>query len=124
MTSVTFPDSVCYIGCFAFSYCSLTSIELGNGVKESDYCAFENRWDGSGHVIPEHPVTIYYPSGNPTWTVEAKLLIADNATWIAVPQDSQDPEVPGDLDGVEGVSEDDAIYLLQHVLMPDLFPLR
>jgi hypothetical protein len=29
----------------------------------------------------------------------------------------------GDLDGVEGINVDDAIYLLQHVLMPDLFPI-
>lgn len=33
------------------------------------------------------------------------------------------PVPSGDLDGVEGVSEDDAIYLLQAVLMPDLFPV-
>ena len=32
--------------------------------------------------------------------------------------------VPGDLDGVEGISEDDAIYLLQHVLMPEFFPVE
>ena len=33
------------------------------------------------------------------------------------------PYVPGDLDGVEGISEDDAVYLLQAILMPDFFPL-
>ena len=32
--------------------------------------------------------------------------------------------VTGDLDGVEAISEDDAIYLLQHVLMPDFFPVE
>lgn len=31
--------------------------------------------------------------------------------------------VPGDLDGIEGTDEDDAVYLLQHVLMPELFPV-
>lgn len=30
---------------------------------------------------------------------------------------------PGDLDSVEGVNEDDVIYLLQHLLMPEEFPL-
>ena len=30
---------------------------------------------------------------------------------------------PGDLDGILGVDIDDAIYLLQHALMPDLFPV-
>ena len=29
----------------------------------------------------------------------------------------------GDLDGIEGIDEDDAVYLLQHILMPDLFPV-
>ena len=32
--------------------------------------------------------------------------------------------LPGDLDGRNGVTEDDAIYLLQYVLMPDLFPIE
>ena len=31
--------------------------------------------------------------------------------------------VPGELDGVEGVNEDDVIYLLQHLLMPGDFPV-
>jgi hypothetical protein len=32
--------------------------------------------------------------------------------------------VIGDLDGVAGVTEDDAIYLLRHVLMPSQFPVN
>lgn len=32
-------------------------------------------------------------------------------------------ELVGDLDGMNDVSEDDAIYLLQHVLMSDMFPV-
>ena len=35
--------------------------------------------------------------------------------------DQPGDEVPGDLDGVPGVDEDDAIYLLQSILMPNLF---
>jgi len=35
-----------------------------------------------------------------------------------------DEAVTGDLDGVAGVNEDDAIYLLQYVLMPQLFPVE
>lgn len=31
--------------------------------------------------------------------------------------------IPGDVDGSEAVNEDDAIYLLQHILMPGMFPL-
>ena len=30
---------------------------------------------------------------------------------------------PGDLDGILGVNEDDAVYLLQHILMSELFPV-
>ena len=30
----------------------------------------------------------------------------------------------GDIDGLMGITEDDAIYLLQHVLMPGLFPVE
>ena len=32
--------------------------------------------------------------------------------------------VVGDLDGVDGVTEDDAVYLLQSILMPDFFPVE
>lgn len=33
-------------------------------------------------------------------------------------------EEPGNMDGTGGINEDDAIYLLQHVLMPEMFPIR
>ena len=36
----------------------------------------------------------------------------------------QPPITPGDLDGEEGINEDDAIYLLQHVLMPGSFAVN
>ena len=36
---------------------------------------------------------------------------------------SLDDSLVGDLDGVPGVAVDDAVYLLQHVLMPELFPV-
>jgi hypothetical protein len=33
-------------------------------------------------------------------------------------------ELVGDLDGINDLNEDDAVYLLQHVLMPELFPVE
>lgn len=48
-------------------------------------------------------------------------------TETEVPGEPDVPEItvtPGDLDGVEGVNEDDAIYLLRYVLMPEMFPVQ
>ena len=33
-------------------------------------------------------------------------------------------EEPGNMDGTGNIDEEDAIYLLQHVLMPEMFPIR
>ena len=48
--------------------------------------------------------------------------------WFATVGKEQTPVQPpittGDLDGVEGINEDDAIYLLQHVLMPESFAVN
>jgi hypothetical protein len=32
--------------------------------------------------------------------------------------------VPGDMDGNNMVNEEDAIYLLRHILVPDLYPVQ
>ena len=32
--------------------------------------------------------------------------------------------VPGDMDGNDMVNEEDAIYLLRHILVPDLYPVQ
>jgi hypothetical protein len=67
------------------------------------------------------------------------VQIRDGALWTAVdelPPTPEDPDVPdvpdvpdeplviGDVDGNDVVDTDDAIYLLQHVLMSDLFQVQ
>lgn len=62
------------------------------------------------------------------------VQIRDGALWTAddpavdeLPPTPEEPEVPvviGDVDGNGAVDTDDAIYLLQHVLMPEVFPVQ
>ena len=61
-------------------------------------------------------IYVLYTGGNGTYY---QLVILDES-WTSV--EPEEP-LPADLDGNYVVNEDDAIYLLQHVLMPDFFPL-
>ena len=93
LTAVRIPASVTYIGYSAFESC--------NALKDVYYTGTEAQWSeieiGWG-CEPLKAATVHFETEMPMGT-------------------------KGDLDGIEGVSVDDAIYLLQHVLMPELFPV-
>lgn len=59
----------------------------------------------------------------------------DDGNWISLtyvtldevapePEPEPEPNPAADIDGNGKIDEDDAIYLLQHILMPDVFPLE
>ena len=199
----TVPDTVTKLRDSAFSGCaSLTGIVFqGDAPTIFD----EDNWEAP-ILIPDIPVTVYYPADNATWTQAVKTRFANRATWISarpyqilegadavagkdvaaisigtngnsadfagvmvgdipvsadsctvstgdnmtvtLPRAVLDTlpagthslyvlfadglaqttltitgDLAGDLDGIPGVDTDDAIYLLQHVLMPELFPV-
>jgi len=57
-------------------------------------------------------------------TYNPEDMFANPAGTLVVTAEFEAPYIVGDVDGNEDVSIDDAIYLLQHVLMPDQFPVE
>jgi hypothetical protein len=43
---------------------------------------------------------------------------------VTPPEEEEPQGIPGDMDGNEVVNEDDAIYLLRHVLFPDMYVIQ
>jgi len=66
---------------------------------------------------------VYYAGSEADW--EKIIIAADNDPLLqATIHYSQTADGQGDVDGVPGVDVDDAVYLLQHVLMPGQFPVE
>ena len=137
------PETVTKIATHAFYSCTnLTAIVLPQGVtalEEGAFWACENLTEVT---IPASVTTIgdwafcataltdvYYGGTEAQWQqIHIGDIMNDELTsatihYTEVPEQPEIPEVPGDLDGVPGISEDDAIYLLQAILMPDMFPI-
>ena len=112
--SYTVPEGVQTIGDSAFYVCEkLTSVTIPNSVQTIDE---------DGFCLCAGLTDVYYAGTEEQWnTIEIgegnESLLEATIHFEAETSDA----VPGDLDGVEGISEDDAIYLLQAILMPDLF---
>ena len=97
LKEIYLPATVTAIGQYAFSYCTgLMDVYYGGTQAQWQSISME---EGSEEYL--NNATIHYQAQRPVYT-----------------------GTPGELDGVEGVSEDDAIYLLQSILMPDLFPIE
>ena len=115
LVSVTIPDSVTSIGSFAFDLCySLTTVTIGSGLTTIGDIAF------NGFRITD----VYYNGTEAAWgriEIGTGNEALTNATIHFLGMDSP---VFGDLDGDGHITEDDAIYLLQHVLMPDMFQVE
>lgn len=85
----------------------------------------DTQWSDSDPVVAEATITVaagdeiqlivntYDPTG---WDTPAGTITFTAEFTVAY--------VVGDLDGVEGVDEADAIYLLQHILMPQTFQVE
>ena len=67
----------------------------------------------------EQDIYVLYTGGNGTYY---QLVILDES-WTDLASENPSDTVLADLDGNNIVDEDDAVYLLQHVLMPDVFPV-
>jgi len=133
LTSVTIPSGVPEINYGTFLYCeSLISVSIPVSVTEIWESAFEDC---------TNLTDVYYAGTEAAWSaveigelneclLEAKLHFGtempdtpDVPDVPDVPDIPVAPGTPGELDGNGRVDVDDAIYLLQHVLMPQLFPV-
>ena len=100
LKKVVIPDSVTSIGDMCFSNCtSLEEVHIGSGVKKIDAGPFDLctslkrvyfygdapvvRHDTLTEELSETVFTAYYPSGNETWTADARKSYGDNITWFA-----------------------------------------
>ena len=114
LVSVEFPDSVTSIGAFAFDLCySLTTVYIGRGLTTVGNYAF------NGFRITD----VYYNGTEAQWEQIEIGTGNDPLTNATIHFLGTDSPAPGDVDGSGSVNEDDAIYLLQAVLMPNLFPI-
>jgi hypothetical protein len=102
------------IGDWAFHNCtSLTSITIPDSITSIGYNAF-NYCDN---------LTDVYYTGSQEEAAEIEIGQYNdpllNAAWMY----EWKPYTPGDLDGVEGVTDADAVYLLYHTFVPGLYPV-
>ena len=114
LISATIGDGVTTIGDYAFSFCyGLTSVTIGDSITVIGNAAF---------VACNSLKTVYYAADRDKWDQisigEANERLTNARIYFA-----GEKPVSGDLDENQAVDEDDAIYLLQHLLMPDDFPV-
>lgn len=93
---IELPEGLIAIEGFAFAYCeSLESIELPDSVESIGWCSFYGcssldsiSFFGNAPTIGEDAfdevvATIYYPTGNETWTEDVMLDYGGILTWVA-----------------------------------------
>ena len=143
--SYTIPDSTQSIGEWAFCDSdNLNVVTIGNSVQIIGYGAFQDCDRLTTVTIPGSVQTIdsgafqscdrladvYYEGTQAQWnTVEigrsnGSLQEATIHFHIEIPDIPAEPGAPGNLDGNNFINEDDAIYLLQAILMPEMFPVK
>jgi len=118
LTAVTIPENVQVLEEYLFDHCfKLSSVTIPAGVKNIKTGAFSD-CDALSDV--------YYAGSKTQWdqvSIGEENEALKTATVHFGEGSSEISGTPGDLDGVNGVNVDDAIYLLQHVLMSGLFPI-
>lgn len=139
LSGIVIPDSVTTLGSCAFYECAgLAEVTIGNGIAAITDGAFQGcsamkkvtmgcsvRNIGEDAFLEcESLADVYYAGTEAQWN---QISIGEgnedltSATIHFNWSQPEQPEEPGDLDGAAGISEDDAIYLLQYILLPDLF---
>ena len=133
--SYTAPGSVLQVGGGAFKYCyELTDVVFGNNLTQLCDMAFYGSGVLNSITLPVSlqsvgwwafqdcwPNVVYYTGTREQWAqVEIDDSGNDSLTYANIVYEHV-AYTPGDLDGAEGVNEDDVIYLLQYLLMPGDF---
>jgi hypothetical protein len=141
------PDSVTKIESYAFANCNnLKEVSLSKNLtilEESVFAGcynikkifipknlmlikkynFEADWNGT------HLTDIYYEGTEEEWNLLADGYILEgneglnNAT-IHYNSAALPAYIPGDIDGVEGITDRDAIHLLYYIFAPETYPLH
>ena len=114
LTEITIPDSIINIGSYAFSDCSgLKTVIISEGVKHIGEGTF------SGCIALEE---VLYKGTEEQW-MEIAIGNGNEELFNAQIVYNYIDFVAGDLDGVEGVTDADAVYLLYHTFVPGLYPV-
>ena len=114
LRSVTICEGIATIAVYAFYRCTLlTEVTVPESVTSIEAGVFS---------FCQNLADVYYAGTKTQWDCVA---IGDSNKYLnsATVHFARTDILPGDLDGVEGVNEADAIYLLQHVLLPGQFRL-
>ena len=140
LTSVVLPDSVLVIGPHAFENCYyLESVYAGKGVQIVWDSAFAH-CAGLKKVmlgdkllrIADYAFTncpqladLYYLGNREQWSSVSVGAFNAPLQYVQMHFEADMPKfLPGDLDQNEIVDENDAVYLLQFVLMSEMFPVN
>ena len=141
LEKVTFGKGLTEIGEMAFVFTPLQNVVLGQNVKTIGCGAFGMCQNLKTVTIPKtvtlieedafygcEKLTDVYYSGTRAqwdriWIDEGNQWLTDAVIHCSGGAGGQTSEA-ADVDGVAGVNVDDAIYLLQSILMPDLFPVE
>ena len=98
LTEIILPESLEYIGYFAFAHSAVQSITIPAKVTYIDVQAFEDcdqlktiTFQGDAPYIensfPGVTATAYYPANNATWTADVMQNYGGNITWVPYGED-------------------------------------
>jgi len=135
--SYTAPGSVTRVANSAFTYCyNLEKLVFGNQLTTLEDRAFYCCYNLNSVTLPVslerigwrtfydvYLQTVYYTGTQEQWT-QVQIDSDNDSLRYCQYVYEHIAYTPGDVDGIEGVSIDDAIYLLQSILMPDQFPVE
>lgn len=137
LTAITIPDSLQALSANAFFYCeNLKEVTLGSGLQSIGEYAFYNCKNlekvtvavgvqsigKSAFAGCNQLAEVHYTGTRGQW---AQIQIDDGNTALHNAKfEFSGALLPGDVNEDGFVDEEDAIYLLQYILMPDLFPLE
>lgn len=114
LKNVTLLDGVHTIEAEAFTQCIFNEIKIPSSMKQIEMYAF----------CEINLTDVYYNGSRAQWD-QFDVAVELQKYWMPAVtiHCAEDIAEPGDLNNIAGVDEYDAIYLLQHVLMPTYFQI-